>query len=267
MRAREAVRQRLAEARPTRRLLSIDGGPRVSPAQRLMELAIRPLVAATMHRDYRGMEHVPPSGGVIVAGNHVSDVDPFVLADFLLARGRHTHFLAKHAVFAVPGLGWFLHRAMQISVRRDTVVAGKALTEAARAVRAGAAVALYPEGKESLDPTNWPMTAQSGVAALALSTGAPVIPVVQWGTQDIRGHRHVLRLLPRAAVTVAAAEPVDLGRWHGQPFTPEVLQQASDQVMAAVVDLESKVRHERPPLPVRRDRPGWPPAVAKSRHG
>jgi 1-acyl-sn-glycerol-3-phosphate acyltransferase len=218
-----------------------------------------------MVRDYRGLEKVPATGGVIIAGNHVSDIDPFVLADFLLQRGRHAHFLAKHAVFAVPLLGRFLHRALQISVRRDSVVAGTALTEAARAVNAGAAVVLYPEGRESLDPTDWPMNALPGVAALALSTGAPVIPVVQWGTQRIRGHDHAFRLLPRAHVSVWAGEPVDLTPWSDEHFAARGLEQAADRVMAAILELESRLREHVPPPLVAGGRPGWPVEAAEQR--
>jgi 1-acyl-sn-glycerol-3-phosphate acyltransferase len=256
---------RLREARPSSRLQSVDGGPRVSPEQRLMEVALRPLVGVLVHKDYRGLDHVPRTGGVIVAGNHLSDVDPFVLADFLTERGRHTHFLAKAEVFDVPLLGAFLRAALQIAVHRTSLMAGRSLVEAAATLHAGALIALYPEGEESLDPTYWPMYGRPGAAALAITTGAPVIPVVQWGTQDIRGARHALRLLPRATVTVVAGEPVDLSRWHGRPMTHEVLRQATDRIVTAIVELESKVRDQQPPDAVSAARPGFSPEEAERR--
>lgn len=266
MRPLTAVRDRLDRAQPTDRL-RIDGGPRVSPAQRVIELVQPLIVGAIVVRDYRGQDNIPTHGPVIVAANHISDADPFVLGDFLLQRGRHTHFLAKHALFTVPGVGWFLRRALMIPVRRGSALAANALTEATAALRAGAAVGIYPEGEESLDPTYWPMTGQPGVAALARETGAPVIPVAVWGTQHIRGRTRSAHLWPRSHVCVWAGEPVDLSRWRDAPFTDQVLKDMTDRVMAAVLDLEEQARRQAPPPEVLGARPGWQPARAKARQG
>lgn len=254
----QALRDRLATTRPGRRLLAADG-PRISPAQRVIAVLVPPLVTAVAVRDYRGGGHVPARGGVIVAANHISDADPFVLVDFLLRSGRHVHLLAKAALFGVPVVGWFLHSALMIPVRRQGVTSARSLDEAVRALRAGAAVGIYPEGKESLDPTYWPMNGRDGLAALAVTTGCPVIPVAQWGTQHIRGQSTVLHLFPRTRVVVRAGPPVDLAAWQGAPFTEEVLDAVTDRVMGAILDLEQQVRDEAPPAPVRRGRPGWLP--------
>jgi 1-acyl-sn-glycerol-3-phosphate acyltransferase len=266
MRPLTAVRDRLDRARPGDRL-RIDGGPRVSPAQRVIELLLPWLVRSIVVRDYRGQHNIPTRGPVIVAANHISDADPFVLADFLLGCGRHAHFLAKRALFTVPGVGWFLRKSLMIPVRRGSAVAANALTEATASLRAGAAVGIYPEGEESLDPTYWPMTGQPGVAALAYETGAPVIPVVVWGTQHIRGRTRSAHLWPRSHVSVWAGEPVDLSAWQGAAFTDQVLKDMTDHVMAAVLDLEEQARQKLPPPAVLGPRPGWRPDRAASRQG
>ncbi|MGH3744782.1 MAG: lysophospholipid acyltransferase family protein [Mycobacteriales bacterium] len=266
MRPLTALRDRLERAQPGDRL-RIDGGPRVSPAQRLVELLLPWLVRAIVVRDYRGQHHVPARGPVIVASNHISDADPFVLSDFLLGCGRHAHLLAKRVLFTVPGVGWFLRKALMIPVRRGSAVAANALIDATAALRAGAAVGIYPEGEESLDPTYWPMTGQPGVAALARETGAPVIPVVVWGTQHIRGRTRSLHLLPRSHVSVWAGDPVDLSAWRDAPFTDQVLKDMTDHVMAAVLELEERARRQAPPAPVLGPRPGWRPDRAQARQG
>src|SRR4051794_36695809 len=132
-----------------------------------------------------GAENIPVSGPVIVAGNHVSDVDPFLLGRVLMKHGRYGHFLAKEEVFRVPLLGRVMDEGQQLEVRRGTPAAGCVLEEAAVLLSRDEAVALYPEGKESLDPDYWPTQGQPGAATLALAARAPVLPVAIWGSQDI----------------------------------------------------------------------------------
>lgn len=225
---------------------------------------MRILVGLFVRRDYRGMANIPASGPLVVASNHVSDVDPFVLGDYLTRCGRHGHFLAKQVLFTVPVFGRFLRAARQVAVSRDTLAAGRAMTEAARAAGAGATVVIYPEGKETLDPTNWPMTGKPGAAAVAIATGAPLVPVAVWGTQRIRGHGYTFRLFPRRDVTVLAGAPIDSGEFAGLPER-ERLESATDRVMAAILDLEQQVREQAAPRAVVAGRPGWPPRVARRR--
>ncbi|MGW6961120.1 hypothetical protein [Streptomyces chartreusis] len=98
------------------------------------------------------------------------------------------------------------------------------------------------------------MTAKTGVARIALTTKSPVIPVAQWRPQRIvppyarggRGNRRV-RLAPRQAVHVVAGPPVDLSRHMGKPLTPEVLGDATEDIMAAITALPAEIRQEQPP--------------------
>jgi len=170
----------------------------------------RPLIVLTK-RDWSGAEHLPRQGGCVAVTNHVSHFDPLSFAHFLYDNGRLPRFLGKEAIFRVPVIGTILRGAGQIPVYRESADATKAYTAAVDAVRAGECVAIYPEATITRDPGLWPMTGKTGAARVALVTGAPVIPVAQWGPQDVLypyGKR--LRLLPRKTMHLRAGPPVDL---------------------------------------------------------
>ena len=122
------------------------------------------------------------------------------------------------------------------------------LKEAEKALAAGAAVIIYPESTATRDPDLWPMVAKTGVARLALATGAPVIPVAHWGTQDILpyGSKKV-RLFPRKTVRTVAGPPVDLSQWAGQKTSAKALRAATVAIMADVTALVAQLRKEEPP--------------------
>ena len=80
-----------------------------------------------------------------------------------------------------------MRHAGQIPVYRETGRAADAYRAAVAAVRGGEGVAVYPEGTLTRDPDLWPMVGKTGVARLALDDAGPVIPVAQWGAQDLLG--------------------------------------------------------------------------------
>jgi 1-acyl-sn-glycerol-3-phosphate acyltransferase len=195
-----------------------------------------PTLLFTRH-DWRGTEHVPP-GGVILAANHISHVDPVVLADFVLyGLRRAPRFMAKSEMFRGNGLvARVMRGADQIPVHRHREDASAALAEAVAALHGGELVVIYPEGTVSRDPGKWPMVARTGVARLALLSGAPVVPVAQWGAQEILdSHRSKgLHLLPPHRIHMLAGPPVDLSPWVGRPLSGPVLREATDAVMDAI---------------------------------
>jgi 1-acyl-sn-glycerol-3-phosphate acyltransferase len=142
---------------------------------------------------------------VIFVANHVSQFDPLVLAHFIYDAGRWPRFLAKSGLFANPVLGHFFRQVHQIPVYRGTADAARALDHAVAAINAGHNVIIYPEGTTTREPNLWPMRGKTGAARLAVTTGAPVIPVTTWGAHrlfDPRTRR--LRLRPLIPVTVVA---------------------------------------------------------------
>jgi 1-acyl-sn-glycerol-3-phosphate acyltransferase len=222
--------------------------PDQSPAYRVAAGVLRPLMALLTWRDWRGAEHLPRSGGVVVCANHLSHIDPLTLAHFLLDAGRPPYFLAKDELFRTPVVGHVLRGAEQIPVRRGTGDAARALAAAVQAVREGRCVAIYPESTLTRDPALWPMPGKSGAARIALTTGCPVIPVAQWGPQDIlfpyskRPH-----LVPRRTVHELAGPPVDLDDLRGRPLDAPVLAEATRRVMADITDLLAQLRGEPAP--------------------
>ena len=212
---------------------------------------LKPFIWTTMKRDWRGMEHVPPTGGVILAANHISRVDPIALADFFVSGvGRPARFLAKSSMFEGRGLVAHVMRgAKQIRVHRQTDDASLALRDAVKALRDGEAIGIYPEGTVSRDPHKWPMVGKTGVARLALLSGAPVIPIAQWGAQEMLDSYRTkgFHPFPRHTMHIVAGPPVDLTAYAGKGLTTDVLRAATEDVMAAITALLEPIRGERAP--------------------
>lgn len=207
---------------------------------------LRPLLRLTSRRDWRGAEKLPRGGCVLVC-NHTSWADPITLTDFLLAQGRAPRFLAKESLFRVPVVGAVLRGSQQVPVSRGSSEAADALRAAERAVLAGEMVAVYPDGTLTRDPELWPMVGKTGAARLALTTGAPVVPVAQWGPEQLLTPRGKLRLRPRPTMRLLVGDPVDLDRWRDRPLTAEVLHGATEDLVAAVAALLTQLRPEADP--------------------
>jgi 1-acyl-sn-glycerol-3-phosphate acyltransferase len=216
--------------------------------RRFAVAVIKPTMTIMTRRTWSGMEHVPQSGGMIFAANHISHADPMACAHFVYDSGRWPQFLAKASLFKVPLFGRFLHAVRQIPVHRGTADAAKAIEAAVAAVKDGDSVIIYPEGTNTRDPQLWPMRGKTGVARLALATGAPVIPLVMWGPQRLYDPRtKKFRPVPRTPVTVIAGPPVDLSPWAGAPPTTQTLYEITDAIMRAVRDILAEIRGETPP--------------------
>lgn len=209
----------------------------------------KPLMLLCFVRDFRGMERLPKTGGVIVAANHVSVVDPFAIGLFVHDAGRRPRFMAKASLFRIPVLAGILRATGQIPVHRYSANARMSLTAAADAVRAGEVVVIYPEGTTTHDPDYWPMRARTGVARLALETGAPVIPVAQWGPQEFLGRGGRFRPIPRKTLRTRAGAPVALAAWAGAKMDARTLRECTDAIMRDITLLVAEIRQLSPPGP------------------
>ncbi|MGH8774958.1 MAG: lysophospholipid acyltransferase family protein [Jiangellaceae bacterium] len=216
---------------------------------RFVAAVIRPILMATTRCDWRGSEHLPGVGvGVVVTPNHISHVDPLTFAHFLWDNGRAPRYLAKEAVFRIPVVGRIIAACGQIPVYRESRDAAQAFRDAVAAVKAGECVGIYPEGTITRDPGLWPMTGKTGAARVALETGCAVIPVAQWGPQDILApYSKRLRLLPPKTVHVLAGPPVDLADLRGQPISPAVLRDATNRILDAITAQLGELRGELAP--------------------
>lgn len=215
---------------------------------------------------WTGQHNLPPSGGVILVPNHVSHFDPLVVAHYIYkAAGRWPRFLGKASLWKVPVLGFLLRKTLQIPVERGSVEAVKSLDALVDALAEGGTVVIYPEGTTTRHPDLWPMRGKTGAARLALATGAPVIPIANWGAQrvfDPRTNKFKVRL--RTPVSVTAGKPIDLSRWAGEEPSRAVLEQMTEAIMLDVRDLLSELRDGDPP-PLHDRPPGHvnPPAVTE----
>lgn len=226
--------------------------PQRTPAPRPYRWAVavmRPPLALFTSQDWQGAHNLPASGGFIVAVNHLSYLDPFTTAHFLVDHGYPPMFLAKSDLFEVPVLGKALPKLGQVPVYRNTRRAGDALVAAEQAVTEGKCVVIMPEGTLTREPSLWPMKAHTGIGRLALVTKAPVIPIGQWGPQELLAPyaRWPRNLLKRPTVHLKVGPAVDLSDLFGRPKTASALAEASNRVMWAITEQVAHLRGE--PMP------------------
>lgn len=209
---------------------------------------VKPTLLTFTRRDWKGGENIPATGGCVVAVNHISQIDPLTLAHFLYDHGRLPRYLTKDGLWNVPLLDKVLDNSRMIPVSRQSTEAARAFDAAVEAVRHGECIGVYVEGSITRDPDGWPMRGKTGAARIALATGCPVIPVGQWGAQDLLpAYSKRPRLFPPATVHYAAGPPVDLADLQGRPLTNEVLHEATDRIMAAITHLVEDLRGETAP--------------------
>lgn len=222
--------------------------PRASRAYRNLARVVRPTMFSMTRQDWHGAEHLAQPGGFIVAANHVTNLDPLTFAHFLYDNGVAPRIFAKASLFGVPVLGWALRTTHMIPVQRGSAHAGRSLDAAVAAIGAGECVAVFPEGTLTREPDMWPMQGKTGIARLALTTGAPVVPVAQWGAHRVLGrYKKLLTPFPRKKVTVVAGPPVDLSDLYGRPQDTAVLREATERVMAAITSQLEQIRGEVAP--------------------
>ena len=219
--------------------------PALSRTVWLLNAVIRPLTK----RDWQDQHKVPKTGGVIFVINHISNADPLAVGQFLAFSGRWPRFLAKSSLFEVPVLGWLLRACGQIPVQRQSLAAADALAAAVSAVEDGRAVIVYPEGTITRDPGLWPMAGKTGAARICLQTGCPVIPIGQWGAQEIMFGTKIgfPKLLPRKTLRLKVGDPVELDDLRAKPVTSAVLTEATDRIMDEITSLVADLRGGIPP--------------------
>ncbi|GAB2696331.1 lysophospholipid acyltransferase family protein [Microbacterium marinum] len=199
----------------------------------LVRWGLGPLARLIYRPRIEGAANIPRSGPIILASNHLSFIDSFVLPLFA---PRPVYFLAKSSYFEGGGLaGWFSNRFFRAlgatPVRRGAGQAAlDALDQQRRILQSGRAIALYPEGTRSLDGRLY--KGRTGVAFLALETGAKVVPVGISGTNDAMpvGAKWPA-LSPR--VTIRYGEAIDLSG-HGPASSGRARRQATDEIMTAI---------------------------------
>ena len=190
-----------------------------------------------------------PDGPLLIAGNHLCFVDPFVLGPAVDQLGRRARYMGKVSVFTTPVVGTIVRATGMIPVDRSNDPA-QALAPAATELRRGGCVGIYPEGTTTRHRDFWPEQSRTGVARLALMSGATIVPVAQWGTQNLLGHGGLRDLvttgfrLRRRPITVRAGAPMQL---TGDPEDRDAVAVGTERVSQALLSLLGDLRGEAPP--------------------
>ena len=209
---------------------------------------VKPVLLATTRHRWIGGERLPASGGFLLVVNHISEADPLIVAHLVWDHGRIPRYLAKSGLFRNQVLGRFLRAAGQIPVHRGGRDAVGAYGAAVAAVNDGKCVVVYPEGTITRDPALWPMTGKTGAARIALATGCRVIPVGQWGAQEVLApYAKKPSLFPRKLITMKVGDPVELGDLVSAAPGAVDIAEATTRIMDALTALVADVRGETPP--------------------
>ncbi|MGW5211878.1 lysophospholipid acyltransferase family protein [Streptomyces sp. NPDC004051] len=205
----------------------------------LKYVLLGPLLRLVFRPRIEGLEHVPSSGAAIVAGNHLSFSDHFLMPAILK---RRITFLAKAEYFTGPGVkgrltAFFFRSAGQIPVDRSGKDAGQAaIREGLKVLGEGELLGIYPEGTRSHDGRLY--KGKVGVAVMALKAGVPVIPCAMIGTFEAQPPGKVVpRIRP---VVIRFGRPLDFSRYAGLEGEKAILRAVTDEIMYTILSLSEQ---------------------------
>ena len=171
----------------------------------------------------RGRENMRKAGTFILAGNHVSNLDPPIVAAF--ASPRDVHFMAKEELFSKPILSWLLPRLLAFPVNRERS-ARAPLSAALKRLRTGTCVGIFPEGRRNAGERD----VRLGMAWLAIAAGVPVVPCAISGSRGAK--------LFRTQIKVRYGPPIYPPR--SAATNKEALNEFTDEIMRAIAALNEE---------------------------
>lgn len=151
-----------------------------------------------------GTEHIPESGGALVAVNHVSYVDYLMGGYPGVERGRYTRFMAKKEIFDHAVGGPFMRTFGHISVDRSAGL--ESMERAEKALRDGELVGIFPEA--TISQSFLIKELKTGAVRIAAKADVPLIPIVVWGTQRILAKGRTLDLSRHHRIDIEVGEPM-----------------------------------------------------------
>jgi 1-acyl-sn-glycerol-3-phosphate acyltransferase len=198
----------------------------------------RLMYATYFHWRVFNAERVPLTGGVILAANHASFLDPPLVGSGLR---RQINYLARASLFRYPGVGWLLRNWNSVPVERDGGGAAglKAILDR---LLAGGAIILFPEGTRTKDGKLQP--ARSGIGLTVIKSDAVVIPARTFGTFECYNRKIKFHLPKQLAVKYG--EPMRFEKLRAEakncskPRLKEIYQEVADEIMAAIAKLEPR---------------------------
>ncbi|MFF3955173.1 lysophospholipid acyltransferase family protein [Streptomyces sp. NPDC001890] len=207
--------------------------------QVLKYVIIGPLLRLFFRPRIEGLEHIPEEGAAIVAGNHLSFSDHFLMPAILK---RRITFLAKAEYFTGPGVKGRLTAAFfrgigQIPVDRSGKEAGQAaIREGLGVLSRGELLGIYPEGTRSHDGRLY--KGKVGVAVMAIKAQVPVVPCAMVGTFEIQPPGQTVPRIKR--VTIRFGEPLDFSRYAGLENQKAAVRAVTDEIMYAILGLSGQ---------------------------
>jgi 1-acyl-sn-glycerol-3-phosphate acyltransferase len=206
-----------------------------------------------------------PAGGVIVVANHTSLADGVFLALVGQRLGRPLRLLGTAGIIEAPVLKVLFKKLGFIAVHRTSTNPASALEPAANALRAGEAIALYPEGRITRNSKQWPERAKTGAVRLALLTGAPIVPVASVGIDQVMGRRKskmiyqlLKNLVKRPKVRIQVGDAIDVRKVIGigplTEATADEVRLAADEVSRQLIEMLETMRGEAAPSAIGVDR-------------
>ncbi|WP_245627401.1 lysophospholipid acyltransferase family protein [Kribbia dieselivorans] len=210
----------------------------------LRRIVVGPAFSAFTRLTVEGHEHVPATGPAMIASNHQSYLDSIVIP---IAARRPVRFIAKAEYFTGTGVMGAINRlwfggmgAIPVD-RADPRAAVRSLELAEEVLRAGGAFGIYPEGTRSRDGRLH--RGRTGIARIAIATGAPIIPCAITGTADVQGPDE--KGIHRAKVTVRFGPAIDVASLQAQFTKAKLLRAITDATMDAIGDMSPQERSGR----------------------
>ena len=205
-------------------------------AYRLLKSFLIPLLMLLFRPKVTGLRNVPTNGAAIIASNHLSFSDSIFMP---LVVPRNVTFLAKSEYFTSPGLAGFIKKLTFIALGQVPIdrSGGKrseaALLTGLRLLKEGRCIGIYPEGTRSPDGRLY--KGRTGIARLAIESGAPIIPVAMFNTAEIQPTGQVVPKVRR--VEMVFGEPIYL---DGDSTDQVLLRTLTNQLMEKIAQLSKQ---------------------------
>ena len=206
-------------------------------AYRILKSFLAPLLMLLFRPKVTGLRHVPTTGPVIIASNHLSFSDSIFMP---LVVPRKVTFLAKSEYFTSPGLKGFIKKLTFIALGQVPVdrSGGKrseaALLTGLRVLKEGSCIGIYPEGTRSPDGRLY--KGRTGIARMAIESGAAVVPVAMFNTAEIQPTGQVVPKVRR--VEMIFAEPM---YFTGDSTDPAVLREVTNKIMDVIAAMSGQI--------------------------
>ena len=205
-------------------------------AYRLLKSFLIPLLMLLFRPKVTGLRNVPTNGAVIIASNHLSFSDSIFMP---LVVPRNVTFLAKSEYFTSPGLAGFIKKLTFIALGQVPIdrSGGKrseaALLTGLRLLKEGHCIGIYPEGTRSPDGRLY--KGRTGIARLAIESGAPIIPVAMFNTAEIQPTGQVVPKVRRVEMVFGEAIYLD-----GDSTDQVLLRTLTNQLMEKIAQLSKQ---------------------------